>query len=354
VVKRLGVLTGGGDAPGLNAAIRAVVRASTVADLKVIGIEDGFDGLANADRCRRLGLHEVTGILRIGGTILGTTNSGLAACEGDAFDAYAAARLSTFRELGLDGLIAIGGDGTIAIAHRFQQRGLPVIAVPKTIDNDIAGTAMTFGFDTAVAFATEAIDRLHTTAEAHHRTMVVELMGRYAGWLALHAGLGGGADVILIPEIPYRIERVAERVLARERHGARFSVVVAAEGAHPVGEPPIIAVAAAAGRAEKLGGIGASVSEQLEAITNKPSRYVVLGHLQRGGMPTSYDRTLATRFGAFAVQLARRGEFGVMVALKTPHITAVPLADVVGKTKTIPADADVLQAARDIGICLGE
>ena len=352
-MKRLGVLTGGGDAPGLNAAIRAVVRASTLAGIEVLGIEDGFDGLTTPGRSRPLGLHHVTGILRIGGTILGTINSGLAASE-DSFEEYARVCQATFRSLQLDALVVIGGDGTIAIAHRFQLRGLPVIAIPKTIDNDIVETAMTFGFDTAVAFATEAIDRLHTTAESHHRTMVVELMGRYAGWLALHSGIGGGADVVLIPEIPFRMDRVVERIHVREQHGARFSVVVAAEGAHPAGGRPIVAVGAAPGRAEKLGDIGAAVSQELEALTGKASRYVVLGHLQRGGMPTSYDRTLATRFGAFAVELAQREEFGVMVALKSPHLTAVPLDRIVGRTKTIPPDADLLRAARGIGICLGE
>jgi len=352
-LRRLGLLTGGGDAPGLNAAIRAVVKAAAFAGLEVIGIEDSFEGLATPDRCRPLSMRDVTGILRAGGTILGTTNSGRAARD-DGFDDFARICLATCRTLGIGALIAIGGDGTLAIAHKFQQRGLPIVGVPKTIDNDIVETAMTFGFDTAVSFATDAIDRLHTTAEAHHRTMVVEVMGRHAGWLALHAGLAGGADVVLIPEIPYDIGRVAERILARERHGARYSIVVAAEGAHAAGAPALVSKIAGPDVAEKLGGIGAHLCEALEQRTGKPSRFVVLGHLQRGGTPTSYDRTLATRFGAFAVSLVREGRFGTMVALKSPSLDAVPLEQVVGRTKTIPLDADLLQAARSIGICLGD
>jgi ATP-dependent phosphofructokinase / diphosphate-dependent phosphofructokinase len=256
--------------------------------------------------------------------------------------------------MGLDALVVIGGDGTLAIAHRFCNRGIPIVGVPKTIDNDIWGTTNCFGFDTAVDFATDAIDRLHTTAEAHHRTMVVEVMGRYAGWIALYAGVAGGADVILIPEIPFDIDIVAERLRERERWGARFSIVVVAEGAFPKGGATSIIAAAHAGRAERLGGMGAQLTDALGCATGKETRCVVLGHLQRGGTPTSFDRVLATRFGGKAVELAKKGEFGTMVAYAPPDIIARRLDDVVGKTKTVPIDHDLLLTAKAVGVTFGE
>src|SRR6186713_1058301 len=238
-MKRIGVLTGGGDAPGLNAVIRAVVKAACIAGVECVGLEDSFDGLIYPDRSRPLTLKNVTGILRIGGTILGTTNRGnpfvYPVSTSDGPVDYSDRVVENFHKMGLDALVVIGGDGTLAIAHEFHKRGVPIVGVPKTIDNDIVETTMTFGFDTAVAFATDAIDRLHSTAEAHHRVMVVEVMGRYAGWIALYSGIAGGADVVLIPEIPFDIELVAEHIRARERWGARFSIVVAAEGAYPAG-----------------------------------------------------------------------------------------------------------------------
>src|SRR5512145_3408212 len=257
-VKRIGILTGGGDAPGLNAVIRAVVKASTNHGCEVIGLEDSFDGLIEPDRWRRLTPRDVTGILRIGGTILGTTNRGNPFAypvdtSGGKRD-YSARCVEMFHHLKLDALVVIGGDGTLSIAHQFHKRGIPLVGVPKTIDNDIVETTNTFGFDTAVSFATDAIDRLHTTAEAHHRVMLVEVMGRYAGWIALYAGVAGGADVILVPEIPFNIEKVAAHIMARERWGASFSIVVVAEGAHPVGGVRSVVKEAELGTVERLGG----------------------------------------------------------------------------------------------------
>ncbi len=355
---RIGVLTGGGDAPGLNAVIRAVVKAGTNRGCEVIGLEDSFDGLIERDRWRRLTPHDVTGILRIGGTILGTTNRGNPFAypietSGGTCD-YSSRCIEMFHELALGALVVIGGDGTLAIAHQFQQRGIPIVGVPKTIDNDIVETTNTFGFDSAVAFATDAIDRLHSTAEAHHRVMVVEVMGRYAGWIALYAGLAGGADVILIPEIPFDLTKVAERIKARDGLGARFSIVVVAEGARPVGGATSLVRAAGGGYAEKLGGIGARVATDLEPLTGKEARYVVLGHLQRGGAPTSYDRVLATRFGARAVELVLDGQFGHMVAFQPPNIVAVPLEKVVGRTRHVPVDFDAIRTARAVGVSLGD
>ena len=356
--QRIGIMTGGGDAPGLNAVIRAVVKSAANCNCETIGIENGFDGLLERDRWRPLTPSDVTGILRIGGTILGTVNRGNPfgrpiETTGGLRD-YAERCVEVFHQLGLDALVVIGGDGTLAIAHEFSRRGVPLVGVPKTIDNDIVETTNTFGFDTAVSFATDAVDRLHTTAEAHRRVMIVEVMGRYAGWIALYAGVAGGADVILIPEIAFDLEKVAERIRAREALGARFSIVVVAEGARPVDGTRSLVKAAGEGYVERLGGIGARVAEQLEAMTGKESRYVVLGHLQRGGTPTSFDRMLATRFGAHAVELVRRRQFGSMVSFRPPDVTHVPLERVVGRTRTIPLDFDVIRAARALNISLGD
>ena len=356
--QRIGIMTGGGDAPGLNAVIRAVVKSAANCDCETLGIENGFDGLLERDRWRRLTPSDVTGILRIGGTILGTVNRGnpfgrsIETTSGPR--EYADRCVEVFHDLGLDALVVIGGDGTLAIAHEFSRRGVPLVGVPKTIDNDIVETTNTFGFDTAVSFATDAVDRLHTTAEAHRRIMIVEVMGRYAGWIALYAGIAGGADVILLPEIPFDLEKVAERLRAREALGARFSIVVVAEGATPAGGVRSVVKAASGEHVERLGGIGARVAEQLEAMTGKESRYVVLGHLQRGGTPTSFDRTLATRFGAHAFELVRRRQFGCMVSFRPPDVTDVPLERVVGRTRTIPLDFDALRAARALNISLGD
>jgi 6-phosphofructokinase 1 len=354
----LGILTGGGDAPGLNAVIRAVVKAGSNSGIECVGLEDSFDGLIEPGRSRVLTQRDVTGILRLGGTILGTTNRGnpfaypVATSEGT--HDYSDRVVQMFGRMGLDALIVIGGDGTLGIAHLFGQRGIPVVGVPKTIDNDIVGTTNCFGFDTAVSFATDAIDRLHTTAEAHKRIMVVEVMGRYAGWIALYAGVAGGADAILIPEIPFDLGIVAERLRERDRWGAKFSIVVVAEGAYPKGGSLRLIEAAHGVYAERLGGIGAEVCELLARETGKETRSVVLGHLQRGGAPTSFDRALATRFGGKAVELVRRGEFGTMVAFDPPDIIARRLEDVVGRTKTVPMDFDLLLTAKALGVTFGD
>src|SRR5437763_2951923 len=353
-IRRIGVLTGGGDAPGLNAVIRAVVKAASNSGIDCIGLEDSFDGLIETDRSRMLTPRDVTGILRFGGTILGTTNRGnpfaypVQTSEGT--HDYSDRVVQMFHKMGLDAVIVIGGDGTLAIAQQFCKRGIPLVGVPKTIDNDIVGTTNCFGFVTAVAFATDAIDRLQTTAEAHHRIMIVEVMGRHAGWIALYAGVAGGADAILIPEIPFDIDIVSERLRARDKWGAKFSIVVVAEGAFPKGGQVTLQEAANEKHVERLGGIGAQLCPALAHLTNKETRSVVLGHLQRGGAPTSFDRVLATRFGGKAVELVMTGQFGTMVAFDPPDIVARRLEDVVGKIKTVPGDSDLLLTAKALGV----
>ena len=357
-IKKIGVLTGGGDAPGLNAVIRAVVKAAYNAGVQVVGLEDSFDGLIYPEKSRILGPRDVTGILRLGGTVLGTVNRGnpfaepIQTPEG-TFD-YSDRVIEMFQKMELDGLVCIGGDGTLAISYEFYKKGIPLVCVPKTIDNDIMGTTSCFGFDTAVSFATEAIDRLHTTAEAHRRIMVVEVMGRYAGWIALHSGVAGGADVILVPEIPYDLERVAQCIRDRDAWGARFSIVVVAEGAHAKNGKSALLEEAHGGYAERLGGEGISCAKRLGELTGKETRYVVLGHLQRGGTPTAFDRTLATRFGGKAVELILKGQFGKMVANHPPDLVPVPLGEVVGKIKTVPLDYDLLLTARALGVSFGD
>jgi len=357
-ISRIGVLTGGGDAPGLNAVIRAVVKSAANSGIETVGIEDSFDGLLETDRSRVLTPRDVTGILRLGGTILGTVNRGdpfaepIATPQG-TFD-YGDRVVEMFQKMELDALICIGGDGTLAISYEFYKKGIPLVCVPKTIDNDIVGTTSCFGFDTAVDFATLAIDRLHSTAEAHRRIMVVEVMGRYSGWIALHGGVAGGADVILIPEIPYDLNKVAECLRNRDAWGARFSIVVVAEGAHARDEKAALIEEAHDGHVERLGGECVRVAKRLEQLTGKETRFVVLGHLQRGGTPTAFDRTLATRFGGKAVELVLKGQFGKMVANHPPDLVPVPLGEVVGKFKTVPLDYDLLTTARAMGVSFGD
>ena len=357
-MKKIGVLTGGGDAPGLNAVIRAVVKAASNAGIQVVGLEDSFDGLIYPEKSRILGPRDVTGILRLGGTMLGTVNTGNPFLEPivtpqGTFD-YADRVVERFAEMELDALVCIGGDGTLAISYEFYKKGIPLVCVPKTIDNDIVGTTSCFGFDTAVSFATDAIDRLHSTAEAHRRIMVVEVMGRYAGWIALHSGVAGGADVILIPEIPYDLEKVAQCIRSRDKLGARFSIIVVAEGAHPKDGGFTLIEAAHGGHAERLGGVGVRCAAQLGELTGKETRHVVLGHLQRGGSPTAFDRTLATRFGGKAVELLMKGQFGKMVANHPPDLVPIPIGEVVGKTKLVPLDYDLLVTARALGVSFGD
>jgi len=357
-IKRVAVNTGGGDAPGLNAVIRAVVLAGERLGWEVFGITDSFDGLLREDTLVRLDRKAVRGITHLGGTILGTTNRGnpLKYAQTDASGKVTVVDRSQdvidgLARHGIDALIAIGGDGSLDIAHKLSKKGLKVVGVPKTIDNDLAATALTFGFTTAVETATEAIDKLHSTAEAHERVMVVELMGRNAGWIALHAGLAGTADVILIPEIPYDLDAVCEKVEKRYTDGRNFAIVVVAEGAYPVGGEPLFKQTRDGQR--RLGGMAEVVAREINERTGHETRELVLGHLQRGGGPNAYDRLLALRFGAAAVRLVQEGKFGTMVALDPPNVLAVPLADAIARTKTVPIDGDEVRTARAMGICMG-
>jgi phosphofructokinase-like protein len=355
--KRIGLLTGGGDAPGLNAVIRSVVTCAAERGVSCIGLENSFDGLMEKGRTRELTLADVAGIHRAGGTILGTTNHGNPfkyPVEDVRTKDYSQPCMETFQRLELDALVVIGGDGTLAIAHEFHKLGMPLVGVPKTIDNDIVGTNSTFGFDTAVSFATEAIDRLHTTASSHSRVMVVEVMGRHAGWIALYAGVAGGADVILMPEVPYDMGEVAEAIRRRTKRGVKSSIVVVAEGAAPRDGEVSVVEPSAQGRLARLGGIGPLVGAKLQELTGQEARSVTLGHLQRGGTPTSFDRVLATRFGGKAFELIQRRVFGVMVANRPPQLVAVPLGDVVGKTKYVPLDLDLMATARALGVAFGD
>jgi 6-phosphofructokinase 1 len=361
-IKRIAINTGGGDAPGLNAVIRAVVLSGMRRGWEVFGIRKGYHGLFEpTSGVTQLGRAEVRGITHLGGTILGTTNRGnpfewpLVAEDGtqtvvDRSDEVVAA----FRALRLDALVAIGGDGSMRIAHRFGEKGMPIVGIPKTIDNDLMGTTVTFGFDTAVSVATDAIDRLHSTAEAHERVFVVEVMGRYAGWIALHSGVAGGADVILMPEIPFDMEAVARKILQREAMGRHFSIVVVAEGARPIGGEMATMGPKEAGREVRLGGIGEQVAAEIASRTGKETRTVVLGHLQRGGRPTTFDRLIAQRFGAAAVRMIAERRFAVMVALDPPDVHAVPLSSTIKHMKSVPVDSDTVLTAREMGISLGD
>lgn len=359
---RIALSTGGGDAPGLNAVIRGAVLAAVNRGWAVYGIRRGYGGLLGDDGVVSLDADSVRGITHLGGTILGTTNRGDPFCwpvrEGDGTvreQDRSDELLAAFAAHGFDALITIGGDGSLRIAQKLYEKGLPVIGVPKTIDNDVSGTVLTFGFDTAVATATDALDKLHSTAESHERVMVVEVMGRNAGWIALHAGVSGSADVILLPEIPFDIEKVCDKVRERERRGRRFSVVVVAEGAMPKGgSRSVKAAAQKGGGMERLGGMCTQVAEQIESRTGKETRTITLGHLLRGGSPTTFDRLLSLRFGAAAVRCIDSRQFGVMVALQPPTITAIPLKDALSRPKVVNLDSDIILTARDIGVCLGD
>ena len=347
---RVGVLTGGGDAPGLNAVIRAIVRKGIDEYGHVIlGFKDGWRGPLEGD-VEPLTVESTRGILPRGGTILGTSRTNPFKSEDGAERV-----LETLRAHKVDALIPIGGEDTLGAAAKLAAEGLNVVGVPKTIDNDLGGTDYTFGFDTAVQIATDAIDRLHTTAESHHRVMVVEVMGRHAGWIATYAGMAGGADVILVPERPFDIDRVARHIRKRTTRGRYFSIVVVAEGAQPAEGTLVVQEGEkdAFGHV-RLGGIGNLVARELEERTGYETRVTALGHVQRGGTPTAFDRVLATRFGGKAVELLMRGVFGRMVANNPPDIVPIPLADVVGKTKRIPLDYDLLRTARAIGVAFGD
>ena len=364
-IKTVAISTGGGDAPGLNAVIRAATLAARNRGWEVIGIRDGFRGIMAPEYYHEGGLVDISremvrGISHLGGTIIGTTNRGnpcaypVQQADGSWVEVDRTDELvRMFKDHDIDALITIGGDGSLTIGNRLYEAGLTVMGVPKTIDNDLDKTSETFGFDTAVGFATECIDRLFSTATSHGRVIVVEVMGRYAGWIALHAGMAAGAHAILIPEIPFRLEPVAETIRQRESRGAKFSIVVVAEGAVPKGGEHSV-LGKAVGQAEKLGGIGAIVAAELERLTGKEARTVVLGHLLRGGSPTAFDRLLGLRFGAAAVRGLEEGRSGVMVALHPPDVEYVPLADATNRLKTVPITSDTVLTARDLGINFGD
>ena len=359
-MKRIGILTGGGDAPGLNAVIRAVVKtAVNVYGCEVFGIRNGYDGFLDEDGIVPLDMASVRGILSRGGTILGSANRGnpyarkVMRDDKEVVIDVSDEIVKGIKKLKLDALLVLGGDGTLRIAHELYQKGVPVIGVPKTIDNDIGGTEVTFGFDTALNTATEAIDRLHTTAEAHHRVMVLELMGRDAGFIALHAGVSGGADVILIPEFPFKFENVVNKVRERVNKGSLFSILAVSEGAKPQGGMQTFSRKGDEVYVPRLGGIGQTVAEYIEQ-NGFESRVTVLGHLQRGGTPTAFDRWLATRYGAAAVRLAAEGGFDRMVALLSGAITDIPLVEATAVPKRVQPDEDAVITARGIGISFGD
>ena len=365
-IRRIAISTGGGDAPGLNAVIRAVVMAAHKRGWECVGIRDGFTGILQPEHYPQGGTMALTpdvvrGIAHLGGTIIGTTNKGnpfhypVRQADGSVQDTDRSDELlGWFRAQGIDALVSIGGDGSLTIADALHKKGLPVVGVPKTIDNDLDKTFTTFGFDSAVSFATECLDRLHSTAQSHHRVMVVEVMGRYAGWIALHAGIAGGAHGILIPEIPFDIDTLADKIKARDAMGLLYSLIVVAEGAQPAQGTRAVAHAAEIGHAERLGGMGEQVAAQLAQRTGKDARTVVLGHLLRGGSPTSFDRLASLRFGTAAVRALEAGLSGVMVALAFPNVNYVPLDEVAGRMKAVPLDSDTLQTGRDLGISFGD
>jgi 6-phosphofructokinase 1 len=362
MIRRIAINTGGGDAPGLNAVIQAATIAATKLGWEVFGIREGYSGLLDPQNYPEGGLIRLTpdsvqNISHLGGTILGTANKGTpfritetlqggSKVEHDRSDEL----IENFRKHELDALIAIGGDGSLTIANYFAQRGLRVVGVPKTIDNDLASTVLTFGFQTACSFATECIDRLHSTADAHKRIFVVEVMGRYTGWIALNSGIAGRADVILIPEVPYNFDKIAEHIRTRS---SRYNIVVVAEGAKPVGGS-VSVLAKEKGRQERLGGIAEQLGHQLQTATGKETRTVVLGHLLRGGSPIAIDRILGLTFGAAAVNALATGASGVMVALKPPHVHCVPIEEAIRELKYVPTDGEMIQTARALGICLGD
>jgi len=364
-IKRIAISTGGGDAPGLNAVIRAAVLSAINRGWEVYGIRDGYNGLLMPEQYIEGGLIRLTrdrvhGITHLGGTIIGTTNRGNplkypikgpsdTVIEIDRSDEL----IRAFRLHQIDALISVGGDGSMTIANELAKKGLWVVGVPKTIDNDLEETIITFGFDTACAFTVECLDRLHTTAASHNRVIVMEVMGRYAGWIALESGLAGSADVVLIPEIPYDLEKVARKVRDREEHGSLFSIVVVAEGAKPKGGT-VSVISRESGQAERLGGCGEKVAEELQELTGKETRLVVLGHLLRGGSPTRFDRLIAQRFGAAAVRAIAEGQKGIMVALDPPIVKYVPLEAATKRMKTVPLNSDIMLTARDMGICFGD
>ena len=358
--RRIGILTGGGDCPGINAVIRAVAKKAILEyGTEVIGILDGYDGLIHKQH-RILHYDDVSGILTLGGTILGTSNTANPyrhlVRKGDKleFEDASQSTIANIESLNIDCLVCIGGDGTLTIAQRLFRSGVPVVGIPKTIDNDLRGTEVTFGFDSAVKTATEGIDKVHSTAQSHHRVMIVEVMGRSAGWIALHAGVAGGADVLLIPEIPYDIDLIVDKVKERNGTGKRFTILVVAEGAKPKGGDVVIQrIIKKSTDPVRLGGIGFVLGSQIEEATDIETRTVVMGHLQRSGVPTAYDRVLATKLGCKAVEMIFNGRFGYMVGVVGSTLVEVPLDDVAKGQRTIPLSEPLIQAARSVGTCFG-
>ncbi len=360
-VKRIGILTGGGDCAGINAVIRAATKKAIYNyGMEVVGIRDGYQGLIE-DRIIQLTDRDVSGILSQGGTILGTSNRvdpfqfsermGGKWVSRDVSDLV----VENYRKQGLDALICVGGDGTLKVAEKLIPKGLRIIGVPKTIDNDLWGTDITFGFATAVFNATEAIDKIHDTAESHHRAMVIETMGRYAGWIALTAGLASGGDIIIIPEIPYRMDRICQKIQERKRRGKHFSIIVVAEGARPEGgEVTVRKVVEGYPEPIRLGGVGNIIADEIEEHAGIESRVAVLGYLQRGGSPTAFDRILATQLGNGAIDLIREGQFGYMVSFTGGRISSVPIEKAVEKLKLVPLNSPFIAAARSIGVSLGD
>ena len=359
--KRIAILTGGGDCPGINAVIRAVVKKAILDDqMEIFGIEDGYHGLVG-NKYRKLTYDNVSGILTVGGTILGTSKTAnpyrYAVKKGTEleFKDLSKTAIRNINRLGVGCLVCIGGDGTLGIANRLYEDGVPVVGIPKTIDNDLKGTDITFGFDSAVAVATEGIDRLHSTAESHHRIMIIEVMGHKAGWIALHSGIAGGGDIILIPEIPYTLDSIVEKVKQRNRMGKRFSIVVVAEGAKPKGGNVVVQrIVAESADPIRLGGVGFVLGKQIEDLTGIETRTVVLGHLQRGGSPTPFDRVLATLLGTKAVEMIENREFGYMVAIKGGKLIKFPLGKVAKGPRTVPLNHPLMNAARAVGTCFGD
>ena len=358
--RRIGILTAGGDCPGLNAVIRGAVKSAGRLGSDVVGFRRGFEGLVDPVTYVPLDTRNTSGIINRGGTILGSTNQGrfsarIGIDDRQEIDPDLLPEVErTMGQLGLDGLICIGGDGSLAVAQQFHEYGIPVVGVPKSIDNDLSATAFTFGFDSAVACATDAMDRLHTTAASHDRIMVLEVMGRHTGWIALHAGIAGAASVILIPEIPWTWENVCQKILERDTLGKRFSLVAVAEGAELPGGGLVTREETAPGRQVRLGGLGQIVAQELEARLKRETRVVILGHLQRGGPPTNFDRALATQFGAHAVRLVIERQFGKMVTYDPPAVKSVPIQDAVHRISRVSPDSAGVVAARALGVSFGQ
>ncbi len=358
--ERIGIVTGGGDCPGLNAVIRAVAKAAAKRGWETIGFLGGYEGVLEPQQYMELDYQKLGSLLTRGGTILGTANRGrFSAKVGHGETRRLPQELidgvkAGMQKLKIRGLVSIGGDGSLSIGQQLFEGGVPLVGVPKTIDNDLEGTAMTFGFDSAVACATDALDRLHTTAESHNRVLVLEVMGRYAGWIAIYAGVAGGADVILIPEIPFSYDSVCGKIQEREKAGKHFTLIIAAEGAREKGGEFVTAAEQVANREARLGGIAGVVAAEVERRTGKEARICVLGHLQRGGSPTNFDRALCSVFGAEAVELIAAGNFGQMVAYQGSQVDAVPITEAIGRLKTVPPVGGFARTARALGICLGD